>query len=82
MTVQLMVTLLGTALMQVYRMIIKEHRTEKSAVAMETKSPIVPRRIQVSDDRLCLLNLRENRAMIDTDNYQSLKQQTMRCSPG
>ena len=73
MTVQLMVTLLGTASKQVYTVLVMEHRTETSmisSIAMKTRSQMVPRRTQVSDDRLCLLDLRGNRAMIDTDNDQ------------
>ena len=73
MTVQLMVTLLGTASKQVDTVLVMEHRTETSmisSIAMETRSQMVPRRTQVSDDRLCLLDLRGNRAMIDTDNDQ------------
>ena len=71
MTGQLMVTLLGTASKQVYAVLVMEHRTETSSIAMETRSQMVPRRTQVSDDRFCLLDLRGNRAMIDTDNDQS-----------
>ncbi len=71
MTGQLMVTLLGTASKQVYRVLRMERRTETSATATDTKSQLVPRRTQVSDYRLCLFDLRAKRAMIDATDHRS-----------